>query len=94
MPFLARLLKLRATLLIPLIIGFSLVGVYLTTLNGFDLYIMIGLALLALALRWFAFPLAPLLLGFILSGLLEENARRTLLCSIGLPWNSSRAAGM
>lgn len=77
-PVLARLLRVRSTLLIPLIIGFSLVGVYLTTLNGFDLYLMLGLALLALALRWFAFPLAPLLLGFILSGLLEENARRTL----------------
>jgi putative tricarboxylic transport membrane protein len=77
-PFLARLLKVRSTLLIPLIIGFSLVGVYLTTLNGFDLYLMLGLALLALALRWFGFPLAPLLLGFILSGLLEENARRTM----------------
>ena len=64
-------------------IGFSLVGVYLTTLNGFDLYLMLGLALLALALRWFGFPLAPLLLGFILSGLLEENARRTLFIAEG-----------
>jgi putative tricarboxylic transport membrane protein len=82
-PLLARLLNLPATLLIPLIIGFSLVGVYLTTLNGFDLYLMLGLALLALALRWFAFPLAPLLLGFILSGLLEENVRRTLFIAEG-----------
>jgi putative tricarboxylic transport membrane protein len=77
-PFLARLLNLSSTLLIPLIVGFSLVGVYLTTLNGFDLYLMLGLALLALALRWYGFPLAPLLLGFILSGLFEENVRRTL----------------
>jgi putative tricarboxylic transport membrane protein len=44
---------------------------------------MLGLALLALALRWFAFPLAPLLLGFILSGLLEENVRRTLFIAEG-----------
>ena len=78
-PLLARLLNLRATLLIPLIIGFSMTGVYLTTLNGFDLYLMLGLALLAVLLRWFGFPLAPLLLGFILSGMLEENLRRTLL---------------
>ena len=82
-PLLARLLRIRSTLLIPLIIGFSLIGVSLTTLNGFDLYLMLGLALLALALRWFAFPLAPLLLGFILSGLLEENARRTLFLAEG-----------
>jgi putative tricarboxylic transport membrane protein len=82
-PVLARLLNLPSTRLIPLIIGFSLVGVYLTTLNGFDLYLMLGLALLALALRWFAFPLAPLLLGFILSGLFEENVRRTLFLAEG-----------
>ena len=82
-PLLARLLRVRSTLLIPLIVGFSLVGVYLTTLNGFDLYLMLGLALLALALRWFEFPLAPLLLGFILSGLLEENVRRTLFLAEG-----------
>lgn len=84
-PLLARLLNLSATLLIPLIVAFSLLGVYLTTLNGFDLYLMLGLSLLALALRWFEFPLAPLLLGFILSGLLEENVRRTLFIAQGDP---------
>ena len=61
-----------------MIVVFSLLGVYLTTLNPFDLYLMLGLALGALALRWYNYPLAPLLLGFILSGLLEENVRRTL----------------
>ncbi len=78
-PYLARILRLPRTLLIPLIIAFSLLGVYLTTLNDFDLVLMLGLALAALALRLSGYPLAPLLLGFILSGLLEENVRRTLL---------------
>lgn len=77
-PQLARMLRLPATLLIPLVVAFSLLGVYLTTLNDFDLLVMLGLAIVALALRWFGYPLAPLLLGFILSGLLEENLRRTL----------------
>lgn len=77
-PQLAKLLRLPPTLLIPLIVAFSLLGVYLTTLNPFDLYLMVAIALGALVLRWFNYPLAPLLLGFILSGLLEENVRRTL----------------
>ena len=77
-PQLAKLLRLPSRLLIPLIVAFSLIGVYLTTLNLFDLYLMLGLAVGALALRWHNYPLAPLLLGFILSGLLEENVRRTL----------------
>ena len=78
-PYLARLINLPPKVLIPLILGFATLGVYLTTLNPFDLIVMLGLALMALALRWFGFPLAPLLLGFILSGLLEENLRRTVL---------------
>ena len=73
------MLRLPVTLLIPLIVAFSLIGVFLTSLNAFDLYLMLGLALAALWLRWYNFPLAPLLLGFILSGLVEENVRRTLV---------------
>ncbi len=80
-PYLARLVNLPTRLLIPLILVFAVLGGYLTTLNPFDVMLMLGLALLALALRWFGFPMAPLLLGFILSGLLEENLRRTLLLS-------------
>jgi putative tricarboxylic transport membrane protein len=34
-------------------------------------------------LRLLSFPLAPLLLGFILGGMLEENLRRALLISDG-----------
>jgi putative tricarboxylic transport membrane protein len=82
-PQLAKLLRLPPTLLIPLIVAFSLLGVYLTTLNPFDLYLMVAIALGALVLRWFNYPLAPLLLGFILSGLLEENVRRTLFLAEG-----------
>ncbi|MEZ5560451.1 MAG: tripartite tricarboxylate transporter permease [Pseudomonadales bacterium] len=84
-PYLARLVNLRPRVLIPLVLVFAFLGVYLTTLNPFDLALMLGLALLALALRWFGFPLAPLLLGFILSGLLEENLRRTLFLANGDP---------
>jgi putative tricarboxylic transport membrane protein len=64
-------------------VAFSLTGVYLTTMNPFDLYLMLALAVGALVLRWFDYPLAPLLLGFILSGLLEENVRRTLFIADG-----------
>lgn len=85
-PYLARVVNLPARILIPLIMAFALLGVYLTTLNPFDLTLMLGLTVLALALRWFAFPMAPLLLGFILSGLMEENLRRTLFLSDDSLW--------
>ena len=44
---------------------------------------MLGFAIAACALRLNGFPMAPLLLGFILSPMLEENLRRTLLLSDG-----------
>lgn len=44
---------------------------------------MILIAMGAIALRLANFPLAPLLLGFILGGLMEENLRRALMISDG-----------
>ena len=82
-PYLARIVSLPQKLLIPLVIAFSLLGVLLTTFSIFDLALMLLLALGATVLRGFGFPLAPLLLGFILSGLFEENLQRALLLSDG-----------
>jgi len=44
---------------------------------------MLLVAMAAIALRLANFPLAPLLLGFILGGLMEENLRRALMISDG-----------
>jgi putative tricarboxylic transport membrane protein len=82
-PYLARIVSLPVQVLIPLVITFSLLGVLLTTFSAFDLGLMLALALVATILRSQGFPLAPLLLGFILSGLFEENLRRALLLSDG-----------
>ena len=82
-PYLARIVSLPVQVLIPLVITFSLLGVLLTTFSVFDLGLMLALALVATILRSQGFPLAPLLLGFILSGLFEENLRRALLLSDG-----------
>ena len=82
-PYLARLINLPSKVLLPLVIGFSLIGVFLTTFSVFDLGLMLGFALAAALLRVYDFPLAPLLLGFIMSGLFEENFRRALLLSSG-----------
>lgn len=82
-PFLARIVSLSRQVLIPLVIAFSLLGVLLTTFSIFDLALMLVLAVVATILRSFGFPLAPLLLGFILSALFEENLRRALLLSDG-----------
>lgn len=78
-PYFARLLAVPRNILIPGILFFSIIGVYLITFNNFDIYAMILISVIALFLRLFDFPMAPLLLGFILGGLMEDNLRRSLM---------------
>jgi putative tricarboxylic transport membrane protein len=77
-PYLARLLALPRQLLIPFILFFSLIGVYLVSFNTFDIHVMTGFAVAAIFLRLFQYPMAPLILGFILGGMIEDNLQRTL----------------
>ena len=78
-PYFARLLAVPKNILIPGILFFSIIGVYLITFNTFDIKAMILISVVALVLRLFDYPMAPLLLGFILGGLMEDNLRRSLM---------------
>ncbi len=85
-PYIARLLALPRQLLIPLILFFSLTGVYLISFNTFDIQLMVLFATVAVALRLAGFPMAPMILAFVLGRLMEENLRRSLLL-----WDGSLA---
>jgi len=82
-PYIAKLLTIPKQLLLPLILFFSLIGVYLVTFNNFDIYMMTLFAVIALFLRIVDFPMAPMILGFILGGMMEDNLRRALTISDG-----------
>jgi len=82
-PYIARLLATPRPILIPVIMFFSMMGVYLVSFNSFDLQLLVAVAIAAVILRILNFPMAPLLLGFILGGMLEDNLRRALTISNG-----------
>ncbi len=82
-PYIAKLLTIPKQMLLPLIIFFSLIGVYLVTFNNFDIYMMTLFAVVALFLRIIDYPMAPMILGFILGGMMEDNLRRALTISDG-----------
>ena len=82
-PYIARLLTMPSHILVPLVLFFSLIGVYLVSFNTFDLYMMVGVAALAVGLRLFDYPMAPMILGFVLGGLMETNLRRALTVNDG-----------
>ena len=78
-PYIARVLALPHTVLVPMILFFSLIGVYFVSFNTFDIQLMVIFAAGALVLRLLDMPMAPMLLGFILGGMMEENLRRALI---------------
>jgi putative tricarboxylic transport membrane protein len=82
-PYIARTLAIPEQMLVPLIIFFCLLGVYLVSFNTFDVWLMLAMAVICLLLRLIDYPMAPLLLGFVLGKLMEENLRRALIVNDG-----------
>ncbi|MFY7780740.1 MAG: tripartite tricarboxylate transporter permease, partial [Tagaea sp.] len=57
----------------------------------------IGLAVVCVGLRLLDYPMAPLLLGFVLGKLMEENLRRALIVNDGsfaFLWERPVTAGL
>ncbi|MPY23254.1 tripartite tricarboxylate transporter permease [Shewanella sp. YLB-07] len=89
-PYIAKALALPKQLLTVLILFFSLIGVYLVSFNAFDIFMMACFAVIAIGLRLLNFGMSPLILGFILGGMLEQNLRRSLTLydgSISFLWD-------
>lgn len=78
-----RLLRIPYRLLFLFIIVISAIGVYSVNNSPFDIYLMIGFGLLGYLLRKFNAEPAPMLMGFVLGPMLEENFRRSMLTSRG-----------
>ena len=83
-PYIAKLLTIPRNYLIPFILFFTLVGAYIGQNNATELLILIGLGMAATALRFADYPLAPLLIGFILGGMLENNFARAVNLTDGI----------
>ena len=75
-PYIAKVLTVPRTFLIPFILFFTLMGAYIGQNNPTELLFLVGLGVVATVLRLASFPLAPLLIGFILGPMLENNFSR------------------
>lgn len=80
-----RLLQVPYQVLFPTVLCVICVGVYSINSSIFDLYVLMGLASAGYFLRLFGFEPAPLLVGFVLGPLLEENFRRAMMLGRGDP---------
>jgi putative tricarboxylic transport membrane protein len=72
-------------LLFPAIIAFCCIGAFSVNNSTFDVFMMALFGVIGYALIKLDFEPAPLLLGFVLGPMLEENLRRAMLLSRGSP---------
>jgi len=78
-----KLLKIPYAILFPAIVAFCVIGTYTVNNTTFDLYLLTMFAVLGYLFSRLDCEPAPLLLGFVLGPLLEENFRRALVLSRG-----------
>ncbi|MFV0387060.1 tripartite tricarboxylate transporter permease [Paracoccus sp. (in: a-proteobacteria)] len=79
----ARLLTIPQHYLTPLIAILAFIGIYTIVGNPFDLLLITALGIVGWVLRKLDFSLAPVILGFVLGSLFENNLRRALSISGG-----------
>ncbi|PAU98002.1 tripartite tricarboxylate transporter permease [Paracoccus salipaludis] len=80
-----KLLTVPYYVLFPIIMAMSGIGVYSVNGNPYDLFAVAFFGLLGYVMSKLRFEPAPLLLGFVLGPLLEENLRRAMILSRGDP---------
>lgn len=78
-----KMLKIPYRLLYPVIILFCAIGVYTSTNNVFDIWVVTFFGFVGYILTKLECDPTPMLLGFILGPIMEENLRRSLLVSGG-----------
>jgi putative tricarboxylic transport membrane protein len=78
-----RLLRIRTSILYPMIIFFCIIGAFSVNNSIFDVGALFFFGFLGYALRRMNFDLAPLILGFILGPILETSSRQALIMSGG-----------
>lgn len=74
-----KLFSLPRGILLPLILPVCVIGAYAVRSSMFDVWVMLASGILGLVLRYFRFPIAPIVLGIILGPVADENLRRSLL---------------
>jgi TctA family transporter len=79
------LLRVPYRLLFPAIMVFSVLGVYSVNNSSFDVYLAALFGVLGFVWSRLGCSPAPMLLGFVLGPMLEENLRRALVVSRGDP---------
>jgi putative tricarboxylic transport membrane protein len=80
-----KLLKLRYSLLFPLILFFCLIGAYTTGNTVYDIYVMMVFGVVGYLMKKFKYEPAPLVLALVIGPIMERAFRQSLIISGGSP---------
>ena len=80
-----RILYVPKTILLPTVLAICLIGVYTINNSTFDVWMALGFGVLGYVFRKVDIPLAPMVLGVVLGGSMEQSFRRALTISDGSP---------
>jgi TctA family transporter len=80
-----KLLQVPYRLLFPAIMAFSAIGIYSVNNSSFEITLTALFGIFGFVCMQLGFPLAPMLLGFVLGPMMEENLRRAMLMAGGDP---------
>ncbi len=80
-PVFARILYLPPGILLSLILGIAIVGVYTINYNVLDLYVLLFFGALGYGFRKIDMPVAPLILALVLGGSMEQSFRQAMTIS-------------
>ncbi|WP_449539351.1 tripartite tricarboxylate transporter permease [Ferdinandcohnia sp. Marseille-Q9671] len=82
-PYISKILKIPRPLLISLVVIFCIIGVYGISFRTFDLLLLVIFGIIGYFMAYYKFPAAPMLLAFILGGMMEQSLRQALTISNG-----------
>ena len=82
-PAFVALLRLPYTIIMGFIVVFASVGAYSVNNNFFDVWMMLGFAVLGYLMRKLNYPIVPLVLALVLGNLAENSLRQALTISGG-----------
>ena len=78
-----KIVEMPRSIIIPLILLLSIVGAYAVNNSITDVYWMLGFGVFGYFMRHYGYPLGPVILGVILSRLLDDNWRRAIISERG-----------
>lgn len=82
-PLISRLIRIPEPLLLSGVLILIAIGTYSVSYNPFDMLVLLAAGLAGFGLRSLDFPLAPVVIGFVLGGMIEQSLRQGLILTDG-----------